>query len=49
MGNDDESISDRSRPGLATTASSVARAGTCENFGTAAFRKNNKKREEEGE
>ena len=31
----DKSIPDRSRPGLPTTASSVAQQGTCENYSTA--------------
>ena len=32
---DDESIPDRSRPGLPTTASGVAWQGTCVNYATA--------------
>ena len=36
----DESIPDRSRPGLPTTASGVARQGTFENYATAGLSEN---------
>ena len=36
----DRSIPDRSRPGLPTTASSVAQQGTCENYATAKHSEN---------
>ena len=35
-----ESIPDRSRPGLPTTASGVARQGTCGNYATAEHSEN---------
>ena len=36
----DKSISDRSRPGLPTTASGVAQQGTCGNYATAKHTEN---------
>ena len=43
----DKSIPNRSRPGLPTTTSGVARQGTCENYATAGLNKN-KSRKREG-
>ena len=45
---DDKSLPDRSRPGLPTTASGVARQGTCGNYATAGLSEK-REREEEGE
>ena len=45
---DDKSLPDRSRPGLPTTASGVARQGTCGNYATAGLVKT-REREEKGE
>ena len=39
----DDSIPDRSRPGLPTTASSVAQKSTCENYATAKHSENKRK------
>ena len=41
---DDKSLPDRSRPGLPTTASGVARKGTCGNYATAGLSENKRKR-----
>ena len=41
---DDKSIPDRSRPGLPTTASGIARQGTCGNYDTAVLSENKRKR-----
>ena len=43
----DKSIPDRSRPGLPTTASSVAQQGNCGNYATAEHSKN-KRRKRDG-
>ena len=40
MRNNYQSIPDRSRPGLPTTASGVAQQGTCENYATAKHSEN---------
>ena len=44
MRNHDQSIPDRSRPGLTTTASGVAQQGTCGNYATAKHCKNKSKK-----
>ena len=44
MRNDDESIPDRSRPGLSTTASGVSRKSTCGNSVTAGVRENKRRK-----
>ena len=41
---DDESIPDRSRPGLPTIASGVARQGTCGNYATTEHNKNKRRK-----
>ena len=41
---DDESISDRSKPGLPTIASGVARQGACGNYATAELSENKRRR-----
>ena len=43
----DKSIPDRSPPGLPTTASGVAQQGTCGNYATAEYSKNNSRKREE--
>ena len=43
MRDDDESMPDRSRPGLPTTASGVALQGTCENYATAGLSENKRR------
>ena len=43
----DKSIPDRSRPGLPTTASSVAQQGTCENYATAKHSESKSRKREE--
>ena len=40
----DKSISDRSRPGLPTTASGVAQQGTCGNYAIAKQKENKSRR-----
>ena len=40
---DDESIPDRSRPRLPTTASGIARQGTCRNYATAGLGENKRR------
>ena len=44
MRNHYQSIPDRSRPGLPTTASGVAQQGTCGNFATAKHSENKKRK-----
>ena len=44
MRNDDESIADRSRPGLPMTASGVALQDTCGNYVTTGIRKNKRRK-----
>ena len=39
-----QSIPDRSRPGLPTTASGVAQQGTCRNYATAEHSKNKRRK-----
>ena len=43
MRNDDESMPNRSRPRLLTTASGVAQQGTCGNYATAGLTENKRR------
>ena len=47
MRNHDQSIPDRSRPGLPTTPSGAAQQGTCENYATAKHSKNKRRKASE--
>ena len=44
---DDESIPNRSRPGLPTTTSGVAQQGTCRNYATAGLTENKRRKTSE--
>ena len=47
MRRDDESLLDRSRPGSPTTASGVARQGTCENYAAEGISENKRRKANE--